>query len=159
VPDRFPSTGIVATLLSATFLAISCSPAPEPPMTDSEDLPAGAASAADTLRGTVLYRERMMPPPGAVLTVTLEDVSRADAPAEVLARQEIPLEGGPPYAFALSYEPDAIQDRHRYSVRARIQEGDRLLWTSTESTPPFDRPAGSPIEILLTRIGDRGAGR
>ena len=120
---------------------------------------AADAPVADTLRGTVFYRERMMPPPGAVLTVTLEDVSRADAPAEVVARQEIPLQGGPPYAFVLSYGGDAIQDRHRYSLRARIDAEERLLWTSTEHTPPFDRPDDGPIEILLTRTGGGGAGR
>ncbi len=128
-------------------------------MSEAADPSAGRAPAADTLRGTVLYRERMMPPPGSVLVVVLEDVSRADAPAEVLARQEIPLQGGPPYAFTLPFEAGAIQDRRRYSVRARIQAGGRLLWTSTESTPPFDRPEGSPIEIVLARAGGGGSSR
>lgn len=34
-----------------------------------------------TITGTVAYRERIALPPNAVVTVTLEDVSLADAPS------------------------------------------------------------------------------
>lgn len=147
-------------LALAALVTLSCSPPPDPPMSDSAEPSSGAATpASDTIRGTVIYRERMMPPPGAVLTVVLEDVSRADAPADVLARQEIPLTSGPPYAFSLAYESGVIQERRRYTLRARIQEGERLLWTSTENIPPFDRPDDTPIEILLTRVGGGGSPR
>ncbi|HAN28766.1 MAG TPA: hypothetical protein DCP75_13790, partial [Haliea salexigens] len=43
------------------------------------------AQQAGVIEGTVLYRERMMLPPDAQLDIQLEDVSRADAPATVLA--------------------------------------------------------------------------
>ena len=36
---------------------------------------------AQVIEGTATYRERMALPPGAVFEATLEDVSRADAPA------------------------------------------------------------------------------
>lgn len=39
------------------------------------------------IQGNVTYRERIALPDDAKVTVTLEDVSLADAPAEVLSRQ------------------------------------------------------------------------
>src|SRR3546814_3369922 len=44
------------------------------------------------VRGSLTYRERIALPPGSVAEVTLQDVSRADAPSTILARQTIPLE-------------------------------------------------------------------
>ena len=46
---------------------------------------AAARAQAATIRGSAAYRERMALPPGAVLAVALQDISRADAPAETLA--------------------------------------------------------------------------
>ncbi|MDQ3175872.1 MAG: YbaY family lipoprotein, partial [Acidobacteriota bacterium] len=42
-----------------------------------------------TVTGTVTYRQRIAMPPGAVVEVSLLDVSRADAPAVVLDKLEI----------------------------------------------------------------------
>src|SRR3546814_2409079 len=41
------------------------------------------------VRGSLTYRERIALPPGSVAEVTLQDVSRADAPSTILARQTI----------------------------------------------------------------------
>ena len=101
------------------------------------------------LEGTVLYRERMMLRPGAQLTVQLEDVSKADAPATVIARVALAPEGAPPYPFILEYDQGQIESRLRYGLRATIRSGDRLLFTSTEYIDAF---AGSPIEIMVQRV-------
>jgi putative lipoprotein len=62
----------------------------------------GAVSAsAQTVAGSVTYRERMMLPPTAVVEVTLEDVSRADAPAIAIASTRIESPGAPPIDYAL----------------------------------------------------------
>src|SRR3546814_14991803 len=45
------------------------------------------------VRGSLTYRERIALPPGSVAEVTLQDVSRADAPSTILARHTIPLVG------------------------------------------------------------------
>ncbi|MEJ2539899.1 MAG: YbaY family lipoprotein, partial [Gemmatimonadota bacterium] len=83
------------------------------------------ADTQATLTGQVIYRERMMPRPGSTLTVTLEDVSRADAPSEVLGIFETTLEGGPPYEFRIEYDPASIDERMRYNLRARIERDGR----------------------------------
>ena len=55
---------------------------------------AGSAMAEiRDLTGTVAYRERVALPPDALVEVTLEDVSRADAASVVLARQTLKPEG------------------------------------------------------------------
>ncbi len=46
---------------------------------------------------TASFRERIVLAPGAVFVATLEDVSRADAKAEVLGEVRIDDAGNPPY--------------------------------------------------------------
>ncbi|NMU26748.1 lipo-like protein, partial [Vibrio parahaemolyticus] len=75
----------------------------------------------------VAYRERIALPPNAVVTIALEDVSLADAPAKVLAKQTFETEGKQvPLSFELSYDSNEIKPNHRYSVRARIEVDGKL---------------------------------
>jgi heat shock protein HslJ len=60
------------------------------------------------IRGTATYRERMALPPGAVLEATLEDVSKADAAAEVIGRGQVENPGNPPIRFEIPYDPSRI---------------------------------------------------
>lgn len=55
--------------------------------------PAGENSM-ETIEGTVFYRERMMLPPGVEVEVQLQDISRADAMARVIATVSQVPEGG-----------------------------------------------------------------
>jgi hypothetical protein len=48
-----------------------------------------------TVSGTASYRERMALPPEAVFEATLEDVSKADAPADVIGQVRIETPGNP----------------------------------------------------------------
>lgn len=66
---------------------------------------AGAEGADGAVTGTAVYRERIALPPGAVFEATLEDVSLADATAEVLGRARVARAGQVPIAFAISYDP------------------------------------------------------
>jgi putative lipoprotein len=116
--------------------------------------PAGG-QAMDTIEGSVIYRERMRLPPGAEVEVTLQDISRADAPAATLATVMVPATQGPPYAFSLEYPGADIDERRRYALRATITFEGNLLFTSTEYIDPF---AGGPVEILVQRVArDRSA--
>jgi uncharacterized lipoprotein YbaY len=76
--------------------------------------------AAEQVTGTATYRERIALPPDAVFEATLEDVSKADAPAEVIGRARVESPGNPPIQFEIPYDPARIDERHRYAVRARI---------------------------------------
>ncbi len=114
--------------------------------------PAPPASATAALTGTVTYRERIMLPAAAVLTVRLSDVSRADAAAMVLTEQQIsPVRV--PAAFSLAYDPAALDERHTYVVQARIEEGGKLLFVNTSQFQVITR--GNPtsgVEVLVQAV-------
>lgn len=95
-------------------------------------IPAGQAAAeARTISGKVVYRERMMLPPGAVVEVKLLDISLADAPAKTISETRITDAKASPIPYTLRYDSAQIEPRHTYALHARIQEGDRLLFIST----------------------------
>ncbi len=95
-------------------------------------IPAGQAAAeARTISGKVVYRERMMLPPGAVIEIKLLDVSLADAPAKTISETRITDAKASPIPYTLRYDSAQIDPRHTYALHARIQEGDRLLFIST----------------------------
>ncbi|MCY9862720.1 YbaY family lipoprotein [Vibrio coralliirubri] len=83
------------------------------------------------ISGTVSYRERIALPENAVVTVTLEDISLADAPSTVIATQEFTTDGKQvPFAFELSYDNDKIKANHRYNMRASIHVDGKLRFTT-----------------------------
>ncbi|EMJ3465614.1 YbaY family lipoprotein [Vibrio harveyi] len=95
-----------------------------------------AEASMKTITGTVAYRERIALPPHAVVTVALEDVSLADAPAKVLAKQTFETEGKQvPLAFELSYNSNDIKPNHRYSLRARIEVDGKLRFINDTNIP------------------------
>ena len=108
-----------------------------------------------TLAGTVTYRARVALPAGAVIEVRLLDVSRADAPADTLARVEVVTRGEQvPVAFALSYDPDAIQPRRRYVVQATIAVEGQVTWRTTTQHPVFvdGMAPTSPVTVIVEQV-------
>ncbi|HEY0274822.1 MAG TPA: YbaY family lipoprotein [Paenirhodobacter sp.] len=93
------------------------------------------ALLAETLTGSVTYRERMALPPGAEIAVSLVDVSRADAPAETLAETRIIPETQVPVPFSLSYDASRITPGHSYALQARISHDGQLMFISTTRHP------------------------
>ncbi|MDH5918471.1 YbaY family lipoprotein [Vibrio splendidus] len=89
------------------------------------------AENTQVISGTVSYRERIALPENAVVTVTLEDISRADAPSTVIATQEFTTDGKQvPFAFELSYDNNKIKANHRYNMRATIHVDGKLRFTT-----------------------------
>ncbi|WP_411389893.1 YbaY family lipoprotein [Pseudomonas sp. MPB23] len=85
-----------------------------------------------SLDGEVFYLQRIALPPAATLSVSLQDVSRMDAPAVTLAEQKGPVKGQVPLPFHLSYDPAQVKPGHRYAVSARIELDGKLLFMTTE---------------------------
>lgn len=113
-----------------------------------------AAALSGVIQGQVWYRQRIALPPDAVLTVQLVDVSRADAPAVVLASQTIQTEHPAPLAFELHYDPAKIDSRMIYAIQARIQQGDALRFITTERFAVLTR--GAPLTDLKVRVDTLG---
>jgi uncharacterized lipoprotein YbaY len=112
---------------------------------------------AQTITGTATYREPMALPPGAVLEATLEDVSRADAPADTIARQRVASPGNPPIAFTIAYDPAQIVANRTYVVRARILVDGTLLFTTDTAVPVITRGASTSVSVMLRRVGSQPA--
>ena len=103
---------------------------------------------AAILEGEATYRERIMPPPDAVLVVVLQDTARADAPAIELGSVRIRLNGGPPYRWRLEYDERATGEPARAVLRGTI-ETPAGLWMSTDTRLPAFTPA--PV-LQLRRV-------
>ena len=141
------------TLASCTHDSCCCAPPPcsAPVQLHEVQSPRGE------ITGTASYRERMMLPPGSTLEVTLEDVSRADAPADVIARAEVEASKAPPYAFTLAYDPARINSNHRYNVRARIMADDKLMLQSDAGYAVLGSGNVTKVDILLKRASEATA--
>ena len=112
----------------------------------------GTGTTTSKLTGSVTYRERIALPPSAVITVKLVDVSRADAPAVLIAEQVIAKAGRQvPFEFALEYDAARIQPSHTYAVQVRIENGDRLLFISDKMNPVITRDAPTHLDIVVRR--------
>lgn len=113
-------------------------------------LPSLAAAQDAVLRGTATYRERIALPPGTVLEVVLEDVSRADAPATRIAEARIPVERQVPIPFVLAYDPARLDPRGRYGLRATLSQDGRVLFR-TDSMNPVRPGQAEPMALMLVR--------
>ncbi len=108
------------------------------------------------VKGTATYRERIAMPPDAVFEATLEDISKADAPAEVIGQTRIERPGNPPIRFEITYDQARIISSHRYSVRARILVGGKLFFTTDRNYPVLTGGHGNEVALLLRRAGISG---
>jgi putative lipoprotein len=92
----------------------------------------GNSSGDASVSGTATYQQRIALPDDAVLTVRIEDISRADAPSDVVGEQVIETKGAQvPIPFDVTYDPNKIEENHTYSLRAYIKDGDgKFLFTS-----------------------------
>jgi putative lipoprotein len=116
--------------------------------------PGGVGATMGKVTGTVSYRERIALPPAATIRVRLVDMSRADAPADVLGEQLIEAAGRQvPLAFEIPYDLARIDERMSYAVQARIEDGNRLLFISDESYPVITRAAPRTVNLLLKSVG------
>jgi uncharacterized lipoprotein YbaY len=103
------------------------------------------AQESSLVTGTVTYLLRIALPPNALIEVSLADVSRADAPARILASQTIQAgDRQVPFAFALPYDPAQIDSRFSYAVQARITVDGQLRFINTTRTPVITN--GGPTE-------------
>lgn len=107
-----------------------------------------------TVTGTATYRERIALPPDAIFEATLQDVSRADAPAQVLGTARLEKPGQPPFRFSISYDAAKIEQNRSYAVRATITVAGKLMFTTDQSYPVLTRGKGSDVSMTMRRVAD-----
>lgn len=112
---------------------------------------------APVITGTASYKARVTMPAAAVFEATLEDVSRADAPAVVIASVRMERLDPPPFRFRIPYDPAKIVPGHRYVVRARITLNEVLRFTTDTAYPVLGPDGNKHVKLQLT--GDGGGYR
>ncbi len=118
---------------------------------NSGKLLADACQGGAIISGTVTYLPRIALPSEAIVEVQLQEVSRQDAPATVLATQTTPAQSRQvPIPWALVYDPNWLEVNAKYVVRARITAAGRLIWTSDTAFPVLQ--SGQPTDNLEIRV-------
>ena len=111
-----------------------------------------------TVSGEATYRERIALPPESVMVVRIEDVSRADAAATVLAEERYTSAGRQVLLpFSVEVPRAALENAVRTSARVRIEGADgQLMWT-TDTANPVTAVAGEDRVDLGTLVLVRAA--
>ena len=143
-PPASPPATATATATPPPTQPATLTPAPAPPTATKP--PTDAA-----LTGSITYGKGDILPAGAALTVELRDVSKADAPSVLIARQVIPDPGPPSTAFRLDYRRADLDPRNTYSVSARVEtaEGKLLFINDTAYLVlTYGNPARADLELI-----------
>lgn len=128
-----------------------CKQGDTPPATAAPTKP--LVSSFIDIGGNVSYLQRIALPPDAVLIVRIQDVSRADAPARILAEQRIELAGRQvPISFQTTVDRDLIGKRARITAAARIERGGKLLFISDKAYPAIRNGQAVPVEMTLKQV-------
>ena len=117
------------------------------------DSPVRDEAGSGTVDGTVSYLQRMALPPSATIIVRLQDSSLADAAANVLAEAKITLgDRQVPVRFSLKYQSAKIDERHTYTVTARIVVDGQLRFISDRSYPVLTHGNPKQVDLILKQV-------
>ncbi|MDE2766663.1 MAG: YbaY family lipoprotein [Chloroflexota bacterium] len=109
----------------------------------------------NTVTGTITFQGNPTVPAGAVLTVSLRDVSYQDAPSKLIASQTIPNPQRFPIDFAIRYQPNDIDPRATYGLTIRVTINDRLIFINDTAFDVLTR--GNPthgLNVSVIAVGD-----
>ena len=129
-------------IISAIILIIALAVAP------------AACGERNAVTGTITFDGEQAIPEGAVMEVQLRDVSYQDAAAPLIASQTIEAPGRFPVDFAVSYEPDDIDQRAIYGLQVKVTIHDRLLYINDTAFDVLTR--GNPsrgIDMWVIAVG------
>lgn len=135
------------TLLLALFASLVISslsgcqsnpskPTDKPNQADTKKI-SGLNSNKVVIQGVVTYTENLFLLGNQTLVVKLEDVSRQDAPAELIAEDKHDIKGQIPITFAVHYDKRQLKVGHRYNLKAQILDTDTgaINWLSPKPYP------------------------
>jgi putative lipoprotein len=122
------------------------SPSPSPGVASS----ASATPAQGTVSGVVTYLQRMALSPTAIVHMSIDDVSLADAPMVTISSIDIPVTHQVPIPFSLSYDPSKIDPKRHYALNARITDHGTLMFLNETRFPLFEN--GAPTTGLEVRV-------
>lgn len=115
-------------------------------------MPTASVAAEQTIRGSVVYRERIALPPEANLTVQLLDVSLADVAAQVIGETKISDISGSPIPYSLHFDANQLLPGHSYALQARIAAGDTLWFVNDTRHAIEPENAQQPFDINVVMV-------
>jgi putative lipoprotein len=90
--------------------------------------------------------------------VQLLDISIADAPSKTIAEQSISLgQRQVPVPFTLNFDAAKIDEKHSYSVSAKITVDGALRFMSEQSYPVLTQGHPSHVDLLLKQVAATAA--
>ena len=115
----------------------------------------GGGATLARVTGTVSYRERMALLSGIVIKVQLLDVSRMDAPANVIGEQVIKVDGRQvPLPFDIPYDASKIRPQNTYAVRAWLEDADgRMRFTTDQRYAVITQGAPTQVDLVMKGVG------
>ncbi|ALM51521.1 YbaY family lipoprotein [Halomonas huangheensis] len=126
-----------------------------------DDTQQAAMANQQTISGTLSFTESGEAlPEDAEVTLSLSDVSLADAPAKLIVEKSIDVEQLAPTDFTLAYSADDVVVNHAHGVRAQIHDEDgNLLWTTTDANlvKVGNDSDQAPITVILHPVGPDGS--
>ncbi len=103
--------------------------------------------------GTVEAAQDSQLPEGAVALISLDDISRADAPAVTINSVELRGMAGFPFPFAVTYNPAQIDPRMDYALLVRISDsGGSLAFINTQAYIVITKDRPSVVEVMVEDI-------
>jgi uncharacterized lipoprotein YbaY/uncharacterized membrane protein len=140
----FPGLALIALWIAG------CSGPTEPQSTPE-------SPAMVSIRGEAVYRERIAPPAGARLEISLVNTRLADTPDAVVARHVVENVGSPPIPFELAVDPSKLDGRMSYSIAAVLRDVDDKAWFVTDTQNPVVPGQAEPLTLNLIRVGQSPA--
>ena len=113
-------------------------------------LACGDGGSSNTISGAVRFVREVELPEAATVTVKLLDTSLADASAIELGEDVIENADRLPVRFRIEYDPDEIEERNEYSLQARVELGDELLYINDTVHPVLTggAPRNSDVAVI-----------
>jgi putative lipoprotein len=148
---------ITIVLVAVAFLA-ACgrggSSRPPPPAPRTADLP--AEPAAVVIAGRITNQEKVALAPSVVVQIQVVDLSRADAPATVVASTEVHPAGGQiPLSYRIAVQRSEFRPDRRYQVNVRITEGKVLRFITRIAHPLDIDRLPERFDILVNAVPQR----
>jgi putative lipoprotein len=114
--------------------------------------PAETAAVPAEVTGEATYLERIALPDDAVLTVQIQDISLADAPATIIGEQSYVTDGQQvPLPFAVPYNTGDIVESNSYGLSVRMTAADgTLLFINDTIIPVISR--GNPTSGIVADL-------
>jgi putative lipoprotein len=113
-------------------------------------MPQSVSAEETTISGELSYRERMMLPPGAVLTVQLADMSPAGNAGIVVASETFSTANEMPAGFKMTIDPAKIRSGESYAIQAQISVNGKI-WFVNDASTAFQPESSGPLALTLVK--------